>query len=1046
MKHNIFWRTMRRQPVRNGILLLLVALMSAVFVSRGAEYIWIREQVSSAEEYYRTVGTITPLDFMNFYVTEAAPIIKTNPYIDHTSPSVYASGRFEGMQNPSTHTTNTAVFRDDSNARGMTSYDIMLYGTVQSVTYQPPEHLSKNKIDNGWNITHRYKPTAEELRGVDKGAWIITLLVDQVECGYDDYVEAGQEATIRVYLQNFPDYAADFTVPVVGQRYFLKVFYEYMDAAYKYDLKEFDIEEFQFFRLSPFFDGRWLLPVEDAEQIDWDAAENETLRMERETLDYLIHAVSLHATADMTILPAFQEVMQSCYLTDGRLLNYEDHMNSNPVCVISTLIADLRGVDVGDTITVTAYDFSDTELYLNGPNHLTDGSGKQKLPLELEVVGIYAMAGAGAEIANLSHNYVWLPLSLLPQEFNSYGEEICSGTGAYGFVLTSPLVQTAFEESYAATLEELGYKLMFVENNFQKFYGSAQPMLESALISFVVFCTLLILTFLLINFLYLWPRQRELAILQALGVSRKKAAWQLVVPMLCVGGLFGCVGGTIGWMWSQDKAAEMMLQLESEYQLTANISWLWLPVLLAGVILILAIPLWLITWPRANRPVLEQMQGRRIVRNVSNYQTQVFGISTAVSNAPSVPLRNVSTLLDIIVPSDTISWKPMLRLTKRYLSRSYARSILSALVAVAFILTLGFMTQAIKNNMKETERLYNDTIVEMDIYRRDSSTYLGYYGGGFIERQTFDSIIESGFIKDVYWEATSFSQYISPHPNVDTEELELVFASVRSSNDIRKMVADHSLQITFADGWDIESFEQVSTNELLPLIVPESVLAQYQIELNDVFPFTVNDSIVVGSYTTDELGFENYLTSEDWLKEYALKNAVHYGYAYDRAEFTIDPAKNRELDTLYALTDSLVETGGIQPLHFQYWDEELTSVVRPLEQSLQLLNILYPVVMVVSILIAIGLQVILLIQQLRTAALLRVLGVPVSQTGGVLTLLQLPAVVLGLVLGLGILLILYRTCDPVYAAMYLGGSLAGILLGLIRMAKQQPLELLHVKE
>ena len=114
--------------------------------------------------------------------------------------------------------------------------------------------------------------------------------------------------------------------------------------------------------------------------------------------------------------------------------------------------------------------------------------------------------------------------------------------------------------------------------------------------------------------------------------------------------------------------------------------------------------------------------------------------------------------------------------------------------------------------------------------------------------------------------------------------------------------------------------------------------------------------------------------------------------------------------------------------------------------SKRLLSLVLAVVMVVSILIAIGLQVILLIQQLRTAALLRVLGVPVSQTGGVLTLLQLPAVVLGLVLGLGILLILYRTCDPVYAAMYLGGSLAGILLGLIRMAKQQPLELLQVKE
>ena len=418
----------------------------------------------------------------------------------------------------------------------------------------------------------------------------------------------------------------------------------------------------------------------------------------------------------------------------------------------------------------------------------------------------------------------------------------------------------------------------------------------------------------------------------------------------------------------------------------------------------------------------------------------------AINTSHAVPLRNASTLLDVIVPSDVISWNPLLRLTKHNLTRSYAHSILSALVAVAFILTLGFMTQAIKTNMEETEQLYNETIVEMDIYRRDSSTYLDYYGGGFIERQTFDALMDSGFIKDVYWEATSFSQYISPHPNVDTEKLELIFASVRSSNNIRKLIEDHSLQITFAEGWDIETFEQASTDEFLPLIIPLEQFTQFQLMLNEEFLFTSSNCIVAGVYTTTNVGFDDYLTSATWLFEYAQNNLVHYGYAYDRAEFTIDPAKNRELDALYALTDSLVETGGIQPLHFQYWDEELTSVVRPLEQSLQLLNILYPVVMVVSILVAIGLQVILLIQQLRTAALLRVLGVPVSQTGGVLTLLQLPAVVLGLVLGLGILLILYRTCDPVYAAMYLGGSLAGILLGLIRMAKQQPLELLQVKE
>jgi len=350
------------------------------------------------------------------------------------------------------------------------------------------------------------------------------------------------------------------------------------------------------------------------------------------------------------------------------------------------------------------------------------------------------------------------------------------------------------------------------------------------------------------------------------------------------------------------------------------------------------------------------------------------------------------------------------------------------------------MANSMRVNATEIDRLYQEVPIRMDIYKQ--MTTMGG-AGGFIYPETIDALESSGYIKDSYLETAVVLQVGIPskESDVETTEEDVFAITLRAPSNMAQMIEDYGLSVVYSEGWDNRSFRSFTVKRAVPMLLSETTIHAQQLEVGQYLNANGIRCLIVGTYRSSQSEFTDILVGEDNLKMLVGEN-----FAYDRAEFTIDPAKNRELDTLYALTDSLVETGGIQPLHFQYWDEELTSVVRPLEQSLQLLNILYPVVMVVSILIAIGLQVILLIQQLRTAALLRVLGVPVSQTGGVLTLLQLPAVVLGLVLGLGILLILYRTCDPVYAAMYLGGSLAGILLGLIRMAKQQPLELLQVKE
>jgi len=135
------------------------------------------------------------------------------------------------------------------------------------------------------------------------------------------------------------------------------------------------------------------------------------------------------------------------------------------------------------------------------------------------------------------------------------------------------------------------------------------------------------------------------------------------------------------------------------------------------------------------------------------------------------------------------------------------------------------------------------------------------------------------------------------------------------------------------------------------------------------------------------------------------------------------------------------------------WDEQLRIVVSQLEENLSILKVLYPVVMVVSALIAAGLCFLLLLQKSREAAILRVLGT--TRTAVRLVLIAEPFClsILGVIVGLGLSVLLWISSGLVpvgslltSAGLYLAGALVGLVGGAIVITQKKPLELLQVKE
>ena len=117
---------------------------------------------------------------------------------------------------------------------------------------------------------------------------------------------------------------------------------------------------------------------------------------------------------------------------------------------------------------------------------------------------------------------------------------------------------------------------------------------------------------------------------------------------------------------------------------------------------------------------------------------------------------------------------------------------------------------------------------------------------------------------------------------------------------------------------------------------------------------------------------------------------------------------------------------------------------------MEVLELLYPLVLLISALTAAGLTALLLVQRTKTAALLRVVGVSRIQARCVLGAeLLLPALA-----GEAIVLLALAALFPLVgfgsmaegAAVYLLGALAGALAGVYMVTRKRPLELLQVKE
>jgi len=1046
MTPNICLKSTLRQPLRTLFLLLLIGLISFAFISKAVEYLIVQREISRLGSYYRSIGSLKPINQDELDISEGVELIKNSPYLAFENPLRFSSGVLEGLYNADIQ----GYYSEDSPIgqliKGLHNSDMWFYGTYYD------------------------KKEAKDLFGSEESevfGYTLYFLVDQVITGYPEHVQEGESIALYFKFLGNEDAIPSIEAMLEDQRYLIRGWEENYTVVAEnswvsgttMQIKSLDDESL------------WYLPVAEGTEVDFNDPSLVKLKNEIDILNENQHTLNVHATRDMSALPQFQESERFYYLVEGRWLNHQDDLEARRAIVITAGLADIRGLKLGDTITIKLRGLKLPEAEVNFEYILSDKDREswRSYPTHeetFEIVGIFDYVNP-RRYGDIRDNIVYIPNSTLPIGFENPNDIRESYT--YSFILDTPRHQESFVNEYRGRLAIMGIDLSFIDNSGKDFWAAVDPLKQSASANVLIFGGVLTLALSLTAILYLLQRRCDFAILRALGVTSSTSIRQTLLPITLVGGIGILFGGSGAWRYSLMEAGETLSTVPTPAGVapSATLNPLWLVGLITGIIALLVLLAYVGALSIARKPVLALLQGRSAQPNGKRKPTRK--VPDGISNREEIKAGNAAYKGPAI---QTPSARTVTRASKlesghfpvlaRYLLRRILRaplkSLLTVAVALGFVLALGWIQWTMEKSQTTVNHLYDTTVVEVDILESSSNVGKG------IPSETVDVMMKSGFVQDAYLEASSIWKRIRIVQDPPKAKYFDVFYEVWASNQLETIFTDKisEASVEYAPGWDENLFTKTWTIEAieeagLPAVFPEEFTEELDLRLGDelylVKDMPIHEFIVAGKYSGQVLssGYPNTIL----LPFSGLEAIEGASLRYKVAQFTLDPSKNRELPSFKTEMEKRFNTSGTDQssVRILFWDEELRSLVSPLEKNFSLLQALYPVTVAVSVLIAAGLCLLLVLQTAKDSAILRVLGTPQEEVRGMLIGEQVLLSWIGLVLGMIILAVLRQEPAAAFsgsvlitAGLYFIGALVGAGFGAVSVTHQKPLELLQVKE
>jgi len=816
-KQSVFLKSVFRQRVRTLLFFIIICAAAFAFVMRTSEYMLVRDRVYAIAEGFRSIGFLHINDKPYGNIIEGAEIVRNSSYVSFED----RRRGFEAVMHDGHNTNFGGLVGGGGHVQtGMEVSHISIpEREVHSYFYGILEHVA---ITNTPAVGHFV-----ELR----------FHIDDVEAGYSEHTYDGHAESHRINTNHRVRWYMDLDATdnplenmVIGERYFVCAALYWVSSHGRGMLSNPPMLAgggTRVLYMHPLNDEGLLYIHAPEGRLDFAQLGLENISTDIERMNYNTNVLWLRTTADMQAMPAVQEGVDRLTLARGRLLDHDDYLNARPVAVIHQFLAMYRGIDIGDTITVSIpsnqriadlhtvmlfgqgsasgflqrrenFIFSDGFLDFAVVGDPADFIVEE---LELEVVGTFNMLSdsrrhmwSGGYLDVLLSNYVFIPDSLLPQDFmpvdELHGNDQFLWDVWYSFEISDTRNEIAFLRETREALDELGLSANIIPTSAANFWTSAEPILISATINAVMFIIVMVLLFGLVSFLYLGQRKRDFAILRALGNPGKRTVWQLFTPAVIFLMPAIVIGGVLGWFFAMSEAAGTLEAFEDfavyahEAEALPEISVLWLALLIGLMSLMVMLMIYIGAVRMTKRPVLTLLQGVRAkASDTVTVADQVLGTpSTLRLQEPLRELQGAASAKKELSQSGDAytsahsangrvrgrvasinSFYASVQFAFRHIRRAPMKTALTAATAIIFIAAMGLLQQSMANTESEVNRLYDTTIVSGEIV---SANQVLNAERPDILHLTFNSLMEADFFQSHYAEA-HFSDFFLIHPDED---------------------------------------------------------------------------------------------------------------------------------------------------------------------------------------------------------------------------------------------------------------------------------------
>jgi hypothetical protein len=363
VNNSVLLKFILRKPLLMTLLVGSIALISFMFSSRAFEGVIVDREIRRIESGYHAVGRVVPNAPLEWSIEEVELLLQESSYVSYTDNLRVIQGVMEDIFTP--------------DIGGFTPFvnSMFVYGTLIEKEHFSAENHFAGEFPENYYMLFPMLPYMD--------LYVFTVVVDEVVASMPEFVSEGEELRFALIDYRQEKYHV-YVQAEIGQRYLMSGQFSLNLTRMETEVEESgipgraDIPGMEAVlpsitrlpRISgtdPMITRRhtlilqplnpaediFLYPVGEQGQVE-DGLVLERTSEEIEVLHNNIHTIFLRPTKDLTMNPITSPIgLTSVYLLEGRFIDSMDNIEENPVAVIRGEFANIRGLTIGDTLTVT---------------------------------------------------------------------------------------------------------------------------------------------------------------------------------------------------------------------------------------------------------------------------------------------------------------------------------------------------------------------------------------------------------------------------------------------------------------------------------------------------------------------------------------------------------------------------------------------------------------------------------------------------------------------------------------------------------------------